>query len=452
VKRTCAENLDAWKVNPGRKPLILLGARQVGKTHLLKHFGASSFSNTVYLNFESDEELNKIFEPNLEPKRILEELKLYGHAITPGETLIIFDEIQYCPRALTSLKYFCEHLPNLHICAAGSLLGLFLSEAAFPVGKVDLVPLQPMTFREFLTAIAADAVLERVQLFATGKAALSEVEHSILFSYFKEYLTCGGLPEVVAGFVSGRVRPAEALLETRKRQSQLIINYIADMAKHSGKVNSMHIERVWLQSARQLAQTENDGAKKFAFKGVVPNIRGYERLTSAIDWLSKAGLSHKISICNSASQPLQAYTKESIFKLYVFDIGILGAMVGLGPETIRNYDFATYKGYLVENLVLQELHAQGLRPFSWQEGTAEIEFLLNYRDLVVPVEVKAGQRTKAKSLSVYCKKYSPKISVKITGSHIPKLQLNGGVLNIPVYASGWLSECLAYGSRPSEQF
>jgi predicted AAA+ superfamily ATPase len=449
--RQCKQQLLNWKSAPGRKPLILLGARQVGKTYLIKEFGLENFKNTVYLNFESNADLKRVFEQDLDPSRIMSDLRLLGHVFEEGQTLLVFDEIQNCPRALTSLKYFCEKRPGTHVCAAGSLLGLFLAETSFPVGKVEFLPMYPMSFREFLLALNATEMLGTIERFIEGRGQIGPVQHDWLFERFKQYLIIGGLPEVVGKSLDLLSQPDVSYTSARALQAQLVINYVADMAKHSGKINSMHIERLWHESATQLARTEEHGARKFKFKDVIPNIRGYERLAHVIDWLTKAGLSLKVPICNKSAHPLKAFSKESIFKLYTFDVGILGAMTSLQPSAVASYDFGTYKGFLSENFVLQELHSQNLRPMSWSEGVSEIEFLLESGSDIIPIEVKSGNQTKAKSLKSYRDRYNPRLSVKFSGKHIESIKAQDGVVNLPIYTTGWLGELLAHGLAPGQR-
>ncbi len=306
MKRLALQNLITRKSKPFRKPLIVLGVRQVGKTHLLKKFGTTYYKNTVYINFEMDQQLKSLFVENLRPARIVEALKLLGHSVEIGDTLLLFDEIQNCPEALTSLKYFSEDLPQLHIAAAGSLLGLFLNEASFPVGKVELENLFPMNFAEFLLSRDKQSLHDILLAYVEHKNPLSLSAHESLLKLFKEYLVVGGLPEVVAQFCSKTEPDAQSFDSARKLQSQLITSYLADVAKHSGKINSMHIERVWQQAAIQLSRAHDQSTEKFKFKDVVPKFKGYERLAGAIDWLQKSGLVLRIPLCHKVQTPLVA--------------------------------------------------------------------------------------------------------------------------------------------------
>jgi uncharacterized protein len=416
MKRNVLDKLDAWKVSKTRKPLLLQGARQVGKTYILKAFGKTRFDRVHYINFEMDERFGAAFQGKLAPESILSDLSLLqGVAIQPVTDLLIFDEIQQCPRALTSLKYFAEEMPSLAICAAGSLLGVHLGECSFPVGKIDELHMYPMTFQEFLQA-GADGILCASYESVRELSQLTPVLHQRLWEEFKLYLVTGGLPEVVETFVGRRANLFEAMQEVRRIQNRLISEYIADMAKHCGKQNAMHIERLWRNIPAQLGRDQTGAAQKFVFKEVLPGIKGYERMSGTIDWLEAAGLLIRLPIANYGQLPFSAYTKENFFKLFVFDIGLLGALSQLPAKTILDYEFGTYKGYYAENAVAQAFKASGRTSMAcWREGMAEIEFILDVDADVIPVEVKSGWVTQAKSLTVFAQKYHPPYSVVFSG-------------------------------------
>ena len=433
MKRLREGDLTRWQSAAGRKPLILLGARQVGKTYILRDFAARNFTNSVYLNFESDKGLHRIFEQDLDAKRIVKELSRLGNEIQIGKTLLIFDEIQNCENALTSLKYFCEDIPDLHVCAAGSPLGLQLAGGSFPVGKVDLMSLYPMNFLEFLHGIGDLTLHDYLLSVHDGSSDWSEVMHPRVFARFKDYLIVGGLPEVVSEFAKDLDQVGTAYERARKKQESLIFQYMADIAKHSGKVNSMHIERVWSNAASQLATTHDGKSDKFKFKGVVPNIRGYERLAGAIEWLQKAGLIVKVPICKKPVSPLRGFTDDSVFKIYLFDVGILGAMIGLRPSTVVEYDFGSYKGYLAENFVARETVSQGIDLYCWRNGTSEVDFLIEDETGIVPIEVKSGQSNKAKSLGVFIKKHQPRHVVKLSGRCPDRRSVSDDYEQLPLY-------------------
>lgn len=412
MKRTIFTKLTTWQHKPKRKPLLLKGARQVGKTYQLQHFGRTCFQNYHYINFEKQKTVANLFKRDLNPQRIINELNFeLGKAINIENDLLIFDEIQACPEALTSLKYFCEDLPELALCAAGSLLGLQLNQVSFPVGKVDHLDMHPLSFYEFLEGTGKQqlvSLLDEINL----DFVIPETAHAKLWEQLKIYFIVGGLPEVVSTYSESQNNLFIALSAVRNKQKDLIKDYYADIAKHSGKVNAMHIDRVWHAVPSQLAQEHDSGTNKFKFKGVIPGIDKYRRLANVIDWLLNTGLLLKVNIVDTCQQPLQAYTTESRFKLFMFDVGILGAMADLSPELILKYEYGSYKGYFAENFVCQELFMQDSLPlYNWQEKTAEVEFLKQIKNHVIPIEVKAGISTRAKSLKVFIEKYKPLASV-----------------------------------------
>lgn len=419
MNRTISRELDAWRVRDGRKPLLLQGARQVGKTYSLKEFGKRSFSRYHHINFEEQETLLSVFDGDLSPQRIIQDLAIrLNTPIHAGEDLLILDEVQQCPRALTSLKYFAEKMPELAVCAAGSLLGVHLGECSFPVGKVDELHMFPLTFEEFLIA-GPNPMLAEAFLEVNTIEPLSSTVHNMLWEEFKLYLIAGGLPEVAAAFMAKRDDLPAALDEARTIQTRLISEYVADMAKHCGKQNAMHLERLWRNVPAQLGRDQNGSAPKFVFKNAIPGIKGYERLSGVIDWLSAAGLVLRLPIVNSGRLPFTAYERENFFKLFVFDVGILGALSRLPAASIIDYDYGSYKGYYAENAVMQELRAVGRDNLAcWREGRAEVEFISDVNGAVVPLEVKSGWVTQAKSLKVFADKYRPSYSVVFSAHNL----------------------------------
>lgn len=439
MDRNIQSDLIRWKTSKTRKPLLLIGPRQVGKTYALKAFGSSSYARVHYLNFEANPGLAQIFDKDLNPSRIIQEIRFVLNT-PPAEAekdLFIFDEIQQAPRALTSLKYFAEEKPELSVCCAGSLLGVHLGEDNFPVGKVDFLELHPFSFEEFLRGIGD----ERSLPFLTDPARdapLPTVVHDHLWNMLKVFLVVGGLPEVVATYASLKTDLPTALESVRKKQGDLLTAYLADVAKHSGKENSMHIERVWQNVPTQLARELDGSSSKFRFRGVVPGVSGYGRLAGAIDWLKTAGLVHKIPIVHSARLPLSAFGEESVFKLYPFDTGLLGALGGLSPKTILDFNFGTYKGYLAENFVLQELIAAGRKDVvCWRENTAEVEFILEQDGSLFPIEVKSGWITQAKSLKVFAEKYGPPFRTVISARNL-SVDAPHRFFHLPLYFAGFL--------------
>ena len=438
MKREITSKLVDWKNSKHRKPLLLDGARQVGKTYVLKDFGKHHFTRCHYINFEENKALHAIFEKQLNPNHILRELSLHLKVeINPTADLLLFDEIQACPQAITSLKYFCEDLPLLAVCAAGSLLGVALSSAAFPVGKVDLLHMFPMSLAEFLQG-TGEAKLADLLTHWRPNQDHSEYVHGQLWEQLKLYFIVGGLPEVVRHFSEHKNDLHTAFAAARALQGTLIQNYYRDVAKHSGKINALHIERVLTHIPAQLAKPQKSVPNKFVFKDVLPSDSRYAKLAGPIDWLVKAGLVIRVPIVNQAQQPLMAYAAENVFKLYVFDVGILGALCNLDPETIWHYDYSTYKGYFAENYVAQALLVSGITHlYAWNENTAELEFLVEHGSEVMPIEVKAGHQTRAKSLAVFAKKYQPRLQVVLSAKNT-FFNRQISKFNGPLYVAGML--------------
>ncbi|MBL4819257.1 MAG: DUF4143 domain-containing protein [Deltaproteobacteria bacterium] len=313
------------------------------------------------------------------------------------------------------MKYFCEDLPELHLCSAGSLLGIHLGPVSFPVGKVSFLTLRPLSFMEFLDACGEQRLIEVLSEF-DEIGELPGIAHSRLWELLKAYFVVGGMPEAVKTYISLKDTTRNFYSDVRLKQEEIIESYYADIAKHAGKVNSMHITRVLRSVPAQLQRVIDGSVAKYRIKGVVPGISHYNRLAGAIDWLEAAGLVIKIPIINYGKAPLMAYSRETYFKMMLFDVGIMGCMVGLSPRVLLDYNYGTYKGFFAENFVAQEFLASskaGL--FSWSEKTAEIEFLREVAGEVVPVEVKSGTITKAKSLQVFTSKYQPPFSIILSG-------------------------------------
>lgn len=435
MRRLLLPKLLQWKESKSRKPLLLQGARQVGKTTLLHQFGKAYFSKTHSLNFEKDLNLATIFEKNLDPKHLLKELEFFlKQAINYKEDLLILDEIQACPRALTSLKYFSEEMPELAVTAAGSLLGIYLGPVSFPVGKVDIMTLFPMTFEEFLLALDEPQLLTLLNGL-TLQDSIPEAAHQRLFEKLIHYFIVGGLPEVVKKFRDEKNSLFLAFEKVRQTQNALIETYLADIAKHSGKVNAMHIARVWQSVPSQLAQNHNGNATKFKFKDVVPGIDRYNRLASAIDWLVAARLIIKVPIVNCGQLPFSAYAEENTFKLYLFDVGLLGAMGNLSPQAILEYNYGSYKGYFAENFIAQSFLTNGMRNlYSWQEKMAEVEFLYEDNLSAIPIEVKSGWVTHAKSAKIFAEKYKSPYRVTFSARN---LSISPTHRSLPLYLADW---------------
>lgn len=435
MQRAIISQLLAWKSQEKRMPLIVKGVRQCGKTYIIKAFGEGHFPRMHYFNFEQDNRLAPIFEGTLDPKRILFELSfLLNTEINPETDFIFFDEIQSCPRALTSLKYFCEDMPSAAVCGAGSLLGFHLNEVSFPVGKVEFLTLHPMSFSEFLLAVGQQKLADLLAGLSPEAISIPESIHQTLWDLLKKYFVIGGMPAVVSTYVDLQDTPYTAFQKVRDKQQDLLIAYEADIAKHSGKVNAMQIARLWREVPAQLARAQEGSAQKFKFKGILPGIDRYQRLADAIDWLCAAQLVIKVPVVETVRMPLSAYTKDNKFKLYMLDVGLLGAMSQLPIKAILDQDYGSYKGYFAENYVAQALLSSGVQSlYGWNEGRSEVEFLLTQGADIIPVEVKSGQVTRAKSLQAFAAKYHPPYQI-IFSAKAPHVE-GVGVRYYPLYCA-----------------
>jgi len=438
MKRKIYAKLLKWKDSPERYPLLLKGARQVGKSYILQKFGENEFPDHHIFNFEKDNKLSAAFESDLNPKRIITELSIHSDKrINIDKDLVIFDEIQECQAALTSLKYFSEKMPQLTLCCAGSLLGIKLSTGSFPVGKVDFLNIYPMNFEEFLMASKDEIALE---LFHQSDSVdtHSEIVHRKFWDRLREYYVTGGMPHVVSTYLTFRDDRVDAMRRTRDVQKKLVAGYNNDFAKHSGKTNSMHIVSVFENVPMQLSTNLDGSVRRYKFKGVIPRKKGYAELQGPIDWLEKAGLILKVKVCKKAQIPIDSFCSNNMFKLFLFDIGLLGCMLDLPVNLIFSQDYGITKGYFAENFVAQEFTASGiLKLYSWAQGTSEIEFLRVIDDTLVPVEVKSGTRTQAKSLRQYMLKYSPQRAVKISAKPLNR-QKGVVIQNYPLYLAAKL--------------
>lgn len=429
MKRDFYQKLLSWKASQVRKPLVLRGARQVGKTYILTEFARREYQDFVYINFDEEPHFASFFTDNLDPNRILKDLSIYfKKSIHPGKTLIIFDEIQDCPAALGSLKYFCEKKNDFHLATAGSLLGVKLTEG-FPVGKVNFLDLAPMNFFEFLVAIGEEQLRIKMEEMSHPEA-LPEIFHKELVNFLKYYFIIGGMPEAVATYLK-----SENLEEVRSVQKEILDAYVLDFAKHAPKDEVMKILAVWDSIPNQLAK-EN---KKFIFSAIRKSARARSFETS-IQWLKSAGLIVKANCISAPKLPLDAYSDKQTFKIFLLDVGLLGAMSKLDPRIIlQGHElFQEFKGSLTENYVAQELHDKyfdGL--YYWtSEGIAEVDFIVSEDNCIFPLEVKSGMTKKKKSLLVYGEKYShseypPPILSRATLMNFAK---DGKIVNYPLYA------------------
>ena len=423
--RIAIEKLYKWKNSKRRKPLIIEGARQVGKTWLMKEFGKQAYADTVYINFDSNSRMADLFSADLDTDRLILGLELYaGRKINPDNTLLIFDEVQEIPRALASLKYFYENAPQYHIVCAGSLLGIALHQGtSFPVGKVDFLKLYPLSFSEFLMATGNERFAE----------LLKNQDYEMITSFkqtyidaLKHYYFVGGMPEAVQSFTESK-----DFNEVRAIQKRILAAYEQDFSKHAPNEIVPKIRMLWNSIPSQLAR-EN---KKFIYGLVREGGRAREYET-AIMWLSDCGLVHKVSRVNAAGIPLKAYEDLKAFKLFIVDVGLLGCMTGLRQRTLLDGDdlFVEFKGALTEQYVCQQLKTiedLGIYYYTNDRGSCEIDFVVDTGEQIVPIEVKAETNLRAKSLKTYRERFEPELSVRTSMADYKK---EDWLLNLPLYA------------------
>ncbi len=428
MRRDFFNKLLLWKASDMRKPLILRGARQVGKTYLLTEF-AKEYDNHIFINFDEEPHFASFFAENLNPERIIKEFEIYfKQPILPGKTLIIFDEIQECPEALNSLKYFCEKKNEYHVASAGSLLGVKLSKG-FPVGKVNFLDLAPLSFFEFLDALGESSLRKLIEELEEPRA-ISEIFHEKLIKLLKYYFVVGGMPEAVATYLK-----KENLEDVRVVQKEILDAYTLDFAKHAPEEEVMKIMAVWESIPRQLAK-EN---KKFIFSAIRESARA-KNYETAIQWLKDAGLLLKANLISTPKLPLDAYADKRAFKVFMLDVGLLGAMSKLDPRVLLegNQLFQEFKGSLTENFVATELHDEhfdGLYYWS-SNGTAEIDFVISTEHLIFPLEVKAGISKQKKSLLIYEEKFSHAENVPpvLSRTTLRNFAHEAKIINYPLYA------------------
>ena len=423
MQRFILKKLIEWKESKYRKPLILKGARQVGKTYILKQFGKENYEGVAYFNFDHDEDLYNLFENTKDPKRILEQLAfIYGKAIIPGKTLIIFDEIQECPNALNSLKYFYEEANEYHIACAGSLLGIRLSHTSFPVGKVDFLNMYPMTFSEFLIADNAQNLVDYMDSLEKIEK-IPDIFFNQLEEKLKAYFIIGGMPEAVSAWVNEKDMEL-----VNKIQDNILSAYESDFSKHTQDSEANKISLIWNSVPSQLAK-EN---KKFLYQVVKEGARARE-YENALNWLNDANLIYKIYNVTKTDFPLKAYNDLSAFKIYMNDVGLLRKMLNLDSKIVVEGDklFEEFKGAFTENYVLNMLTSTlNLVPNYYTFDRNEIDFIIQYKNNIVPIEVKANKSTNNTSLTKYNEKFNNELSVRFSMNNLSK---DGKILNIPLF-------------------
>lgn len=442
VKREILQQLRSWSKSPLRKPLILQGARQVGKTYIVKELAKEDYENLVYLNFETNLDLATLFTGNLEPQIIINKIEIaLNTEIKPRKSLIFFDEIQTCGQALTSLKYFKEKAPDYHIIAAGSLLGITLtSQTSFPVGQVDFLFMHPMNFREFLNAKNLERLSEYLSSIKLG-GKIENIFHQQLLDSFKEYCFVGGMPEVVKVYLQN-----SDLDLARETQQAILLSYQNDFSKHLDPHETLKIRKIWDSIPRQLGK-EN---RKFIFSAVAKSARAREYET-ALQWLLDSGIVLRAKLVEIPEAPIEAMASTDAFKIFLLDTGLLGARMNVSKSTILKSEdlFMQYRGILAENTTAVELTANNFKNlYYWTSSSqAEIDFLIEHDSKVIPLEVKSGLNKKSKSLNSYIKKHQPKHAFRLSlDSNITKEK----IIDLPIYMAGEIGRILNIDKQLSE--
>ncbi len=427
MKRKISTKLLQWKNKEMRQPLLLYGARQVGKTYVINDFGRDNYDNIIYVNFETNSAIAADFNTDISPHHIINCLEIfYKEKIIPKKTLIVFDEIQYCERALTSLKYFCEDAPEYHIIAAGSLLGVALKREkySFPVGKVDLLHMYPLDMEEFLWAMGREALAEEIHACFKENKPLPAMLHEAAIGLYKEYLIIGGMPAVINVYCTHH-----RLLDAANEQSKIIDTYIADMAKYALPEETTKIMATFQSIPAQLAKDN----RKFQYK-IVQRGGSVSMFGVSIDWLCAAGLVIKCTKVEHGQLPLSVYQDLSSFKLYMGDVGLLTFKSGMPAHNILTTIETnnTFIGALTENYVASQLRVNWREVYYWDSThTAEIDFVIQDQEQVIPIEVKASIHTKSRSLSVYRQKYKPGFVIRISAKNFG---LENSIKAVPLYA------------------
>ena len=424
------EKLLKWKNKTSRKPLLVLGVRQCGKTYLVKEFGSKEFENMAYINFDGNKGLQSIFDYDFDINRILDEIGsvVLNKKIIPGKTLLFLDEIQDCPRAIQSLKYFCENLPELHVIAAGSLLGIALKEQgiSFPVGKVQRLEMFPMSFEEFVIADGGEKYLNGMSKLPLGRE-ISELYSVPMQKYLQNYYIVGGMPEAVKIWIQ-----THDYNQVEEIQNQILKDYADDFGKHTTPDTAIKIKLIWDAIPSQIAKDNN----KFIFSHVKEGARAKD-LEDALEWLVSAGLVYKLNLVQTPQLPLESMKDNTYFKIYMSDVGLLRKKSNVNYRTILNGDesFIQFKGAFSENYIMSELKCLGVSAYFWRtKADAEVDFISDYEGVLFPIEVKSATNTKAKSLQLFCKRFSPKLAFKASLKNVgDNMMEETHIWNIPLY-------------------
>lgn len=427
MKRKITQQLVEWKNSSARKPLILNGARQVGKTFILREFGRENYKNTVYVNLESNGTVASMFNDDISPSKLIKYLEAEtGERILPNETLIILDEIQSCERAVTSLKYFREEAPVYHIAAAGSLLGVAINrnQTSFPVGKVNVIRLYPLDFEEFLTATGNDLLIDEITECYTQMSPINEGLHQKALDLYHDYLIIGGMPEAVKAFIE-----TNSYIDASLVQSSIIDSYTADMAKYASNSEAVKIRACYNSIPAQLAKDNKKFQYKVVQKGGSSSIFG-----ASLEWLKQAGVILECQRVDQGTMPLPVYADQTSFKIYMSDVGLLVNKSQMSVNTIITGESNIFMGAVTENYIAQQLAAKNYPLYYWTvvNSQAELDFVLQKNDKIYAIEVKKGEHVRSRSLSVFKQKYSPDYAIRFSQKNFGKTE---EVISIPLYAA-----------------
>ena len=427
--RKVSEYLERWKNDPYRKPLIIQGARQVGKTFAILEFGRTQYDNVAYFNFQTSETLSATFDESIRPSDLLPILShISGQTITRGKTLIVFDEIQLCERALTSLKYFCEEAPEYHVVAAGSLLGVAVNREkyAFPVGKVDRITMHPMDLEEFLLACGEKDLVQRIHTCYDGDVPMPAALHEAALKRYRQYLAVGGMPEAAARFVD-----TQDYIQVRHLLDTIQMDYLDDMSKYQNSANEIKKTRLTYGTVAVQLSKKNT---RFQYKMIKTGARAAE-YENAIEWLVSAGLLIQVYRAEQIKKPLENYRDIDDFKIYLADMGLLAAQKGIRAEDIffMEEELSDFKGGMTENYVCTQLLCSGIRPCFWrnEKGTREVDFVISLKGRLVPLEVKSGSHVTAVSLNEYIRLFRPAFSIRISERNFG---FENNIKSVPLYA------------------
>lgn len=442
MKRKSFDKLLKWKEKKNRKPLLVTGVRQCGKTYLIKEFGRTEFEEMAYFNFDGNTGLKSIFDYDFNVERIMDELGnvIYGKKIISGKTLVVFDEIQDCPRAIQSLKYFCENMPELHIIAAGSLLGVALRKEgiSFPGGKVDRMEMYPMSFEEFVMADGGENYISGSSRLAFERE-VPEIYTVPMEKFLKNYYIIGGMPEAVQTWVD-----THDYREVEEVQDRILKDYADDFGKHTTPDTMTKVKLIWDSIPSQIERDNN----KFIFSHVKQGARAKD-LEDALEWLVNSGIAYKLKLVSNPELPLSGMADNTYFKVYLSDVGLLRRKSNVNYRTILEGDasYIHFKGALTENYIMTQLKCMGIESYFWRtKADAEMDFITDYEGMLLPIEVKSADNTKAKSLHIFCNRYHPRMAVKTSLKNVgDNLDGDTHVWSIPLYLIFRLKEYVTYG-------